>query len=69
MQESQLSYINQCIETGNSCKFLKTNWLDLENLKEWRAKYKRTKKKEEHKTEKEKEEKRQGKPQTTPPKN
>ncbi len=49
MQESQLPYINQHIETGNSRKFLKTNWLDFENLKEWRTKYKRTKKKEEHK--------------------
>jgi hypothetical protein len=33
MQESQLPYINQPIETGNSRNFLKTNWLDLENLK------------------------------------
>jgi hypothetical protein len=45
MQESQLPYINQHIETGNSRKFLKTNWLDLENLKEWRTKDKKPRRK------------------------
>jgi hypothetical protein len=69
MQESQLPYINQHIETGNCHKFLKTNWLNLENLNEWRTKDKKPRRKRNTKEGERKEEKRQGKPQTTPPEN